>query len=41
MMLKMKQHAHLIEEQKSPVDYAREFERIYNYRTQKEPVRLF
>lgn len=41
MMSKMKQHAHRIQEQKNPVDYAREFERIYNYRSQKEAIRLF
>lgn len=41
MLQKLKQHAHRIQEQKSPVDYAREFERIYNYHSQKDPIRLF
>lgn len=38
---KLNQHAQRITEQKTPTDYAREFERIYNYHAQKEPIRLF
>lgn len=41
MLNKMRAHGHRIQEQKLQNDYAREFERIYNYHSQKEPIRLF
>lgn len=40
MYRQMKQYGHLLNEQALAVDYAREFERIYNYR-QRTTARLF
>lgn len=41
MMNKIERHYGRIQEQLSPLDCAREFERIYNFGTRKDPVRLF
>lgn len=41
MIGKIKRHTGRVQEQTTILDYAREFERIYNFGTRKEPVRLF
>lgn len=40
-MAKLKKHIDKLQEQKKPNDYAREFERIYNFHTQRDAIRLF
>jgi hypothetical protein len=41
MLNKFRQHAHRINEQKSVTDYAREFEKVYNFKSKLGETRLF
>jgi acetylornithine deacetylase/succinyl-diaminopimelate desuccinylase-like protein len=41
MLNKFRQHAHRINEQKTVTDYAREFEKVYNFKSKLGETRLF